>query len=65
MAQRENERLQPFEKTLTNAVDFYVAHLESIQKSAPLPQAISELIENRRDEWSQQAILLRLEPAAR
>lgn len=48
MAQRENERLKPFEKTLTNAVDFYIAHLESIQKSATLPHAIDELIENRR-----------------
>lgn len=48
MAERENERLKPFGKTLANAVDFYVTHLESIQKSAPLPQAIQELIENRR-----------------
>jgi len=35
-------------KTLTNAVDFYITHLESIQKSATLPQAIGELIEGRR-----------------
>lgn len=48
MAERENERLKPFGKTLANAVDFYVTHLESIQKSAPLLQAIQELIENRR-----------------
>jgi hypothetical protein len=43
MAEREHERLRPFEKTLTNAVDFYVAHLQSMQKSAPVPQAIQEV----------------------
>jgi integrase len=48
MAQQAHERLQQFEKTITDAVNFYITHLESIQKSAPLSQAIEELIENRK-----------------
>src|ERR1035441_10625066 len=48
MAQREQERLQPYSKTLTDAVDFYLKHLEATTRSVPLRQAMNELIENRR-----------------
>ena len=32
MAQREQERLEPYGKTLTDAVDYYVKHLESTKR---------------------------------
>ncbi len=48
MAEQQAERLKPFGKTLSDAVDFYVRHLEAVTNSVPLPQAMAELIENRR-----------------
>lgn len=48
MAEREADRLKPFGKTLTDAVDFYLRNLETTTKSVPLRKAMDELIENRR-----------------
>ncbi len=48
MAQDESERLKPFGKTLSDAVDFYLRHLEATAKSVPIRQAMNELIDNRR-----------------
>jgi hypothetical protein len=40
--------LRPFGKTIPDAVDFYLNHLEVINRSVPLHTAMKELIENRR-----------------
>jgi integrase len=48
MAQRGQDILQPFGKTISDAVDFYAKHLEAAQKSASLSQAATELIESRK-----------------
>jgi integrase len=47
-AQQGQERLQPHGKTISDAVDFYVKHLEATQRSAKVSQALDELIENRK-----------------
>lgn len=47
MAERETERLKPFGKTLSDAAEFYLRHLETTTNSVPLHQAMEELIENR------------------
>ena len=48
MAQHGAEKLRPFGKTITDAVDFYLNHLEATKRSVPLQTAMKELIENRR-----------------
>lgn len=48
MAEREHQRLVPFDKTISDAVTFFVAHLESVARSVPLARAVEELIENRK-----------------
>lgn len=48
MAQRAHERLAPYGKTVTDAVDFFVAHLDAAQRSAKVPQALDELLQNRK-----------------
>ena len=48
VAQRGHEQLLPYGKTLQDAVDFFVKHLEATARSVPVPTAITELIENRR-----------------
>lgn len=48
MAQRENDRLHPFGKTLTDATEFYLRHLEATSRSVPVEQATRELIQNRK-----------------
>jgi integrase len=48
MAERENDRLNAFGKTLTDATDHYLKHLEATTRSVPLPTAMEELIANRR-----------------
>ena len=48
MAQREHDRLNPFGKTLSDATEFYLKHLEATTRSVPLPIAMEELINNRR-----------------
>src|SRR5438132_5027330 len=47
-AQQGQEQLQPHGKTISDAVDFYVRHLEATQRSAKVSQALDELIENRK-----------------
>lgn len=46
-AQQAHERLQPLGKTISDAVDFYVKHLEATERSVPVSQARCELVENR------------------
>src|SRR5262249_13967561 len=48
MAQHGTEKLRPFGKTITDAVDFYLGHLEATKRSVPLHTAMKELIDNRR-----------------
>jgi integrase len=48
MAQREAERLDVFGKTLSDATDFYLKHLEATARSVPLSEALRELIRNRK-----------------
>ena len=48
MAQRENDRLKPFGKTLTDATEFYLRHLEATSRSVPIEQATRELLQNRK-----------------
>ena len=47
MAQRENDRLVPFGKTITDATDFYIKHLEAVARSVPIEQLRLELVKNR------------------
>jgi integrase len=47
-AQQGQDRLQPHGKTIADAVDFYIKHLEATQRSAKVLQALDELIENRK-----------------
>ena len=48
MAQRQQDRLQPYGKTLADAVDFYLKHLEATTRSVSIHQAMTELIANRK-----------------
>jgi integrase len=48
MAARENDRLKSFGKTLTDATDFYLRHLEATSRSVPVAQATRELLQNRK-----------------
>jgi hypothetical protein len=53
--------LQSHGKTISDAVEFYVKHLEATQRSAKVWQALDELIEqlrSRRDEVALVTILL-------
>src|SRR5437868_11945684 len=45
MAQHGAEKLRPFGKTISDAVDFYFNHLEATTRSVPLSVAMNELIE--------------------
>jgi integrase len=47
MAQHGADKLKPFGKTLSDAVDFYVKHLEATARSVALAVATRELVENR------------------
>ena len=47
MAQRGSDLLEPFGKTINDAVDFYLKHLQAVTRSVPLAQAVSELVKNR------------------
>jgi integrase len=47
-AQQGQERLKPHGKTISDAVEFYIKHLEATQTSAKVSQALDELIENRK-----------------
>src|SRR4030095_16081286 len=48
MAQHGAEKLRPFGKTISDAVNFYFNHLEANKRSLPLRTAIKDLIANRR-----------------
>jgi integrase len=48
-AERAYETLLPWEKTIEDAVAFFVSHLERTKKSIPLQRAIDELIKVRRE----------------
>jgi hypothetical protein len=48
MAQREQDRLSQVGKTLTDATDFYLSHLEATSRSVSIEQAVSELLQNRK-----------------
>nr|MBA3882937.1 tyrosine-type recombinase/integrase [Chthoniobacterales bacterium] len=48
MAQRENCRLKSYGKTISDAADSYIQHLEANARSIPLDAAVKELIANRR-----------------
>jgi integrase len=47
MAQRACDQLEPFGKTIDDAVEFYLKHLETERGSIPVGQAVDELIANR------------------
>jgi integrase len=47
MAQWAEEQLEPFGKTITDAVEFLIKHLRTERGSIPVFQAISELITHR------------------
>ena len=44
MAQHEQDRLQPYGKTIRDAVDYYIKHLDATTHSVMLQQAKEELI---------------------
>src|SRR5262249_39686188 len=44
MAQNAVERLKPFGRTITEAVDHYVAHLKASEKSCTAEQLVKELL---------------------
>jgi integrase len=46
---RAHEQLEPFGKTIDDAVKYYLAHLRTERGSVPVRQAVDELIANRRD----------------
>lgn len=48
MAQHEHDRLSAHGKTLPDAADFYLAHMETMKKSVEVNLAIDELIQNRK-----------------
>ncbi len=48
MAQHGDETLRPYGKRISDAVDFYVKHLEATTRSVPLSVALNELIANRK-----------------
>jgi integrase len=48
MAQNAVERLQPFGRTITDAVDHYVAHLKASEKSCTAQQLVRELLAAKR-----------------
>ncbi|HEY2625259.1 MAG TPA: tyrosine-type recombinase/integrase [Candidatus Udaeobacter sp.] len=48
MAQEADDRLRPYGRKISDAVDFYVKHLEATTRSVPLIVAMNELIENRK-----------------
>lgn len=47
MAQKPNERLTPFGKTIDDAASFYLEHLAKLKKSVPLTQAMQKVIAKR------------------
>ena len=48
MAQEADDRLRPYGRKISDAVDFYVKLLDATTRSVPLTVAMNELIENRK-----------------
>jgi Site-specific recombinase XerD len=48
MAQRAAHQLAEYNKTISDAAQFYLKHLEATTRSVPLSVAMNELIENRK-----------------
>src|SRR6266436_243056 len=48
MAQWAEEQLEPFGKTITDAVEYFLQHLRTERGSIPVRQAVDELIASRR-----------------
>ena len=48
MAQRAARQLAKYKKTISDAVEFYLKHLDATTRSVPFAVAMRELIENRR-----------------
>ena len=48
MAQRAANQLTPYNKTISDAAQFYLKHLEATSRSVSLEVAMRELVENRR-----------------
>src|SRR5436309_15341607 len=44
MAQRASKQLESYRKTIDDAVQFYLKHLETEKQSVPVEQAVDELI---------------------
>jgi integrase len=49
MAQRAANRLAEYNRTIAEAVEFYLKHLQTERGSVPVRQAVQELISNRKD----------------
>jgi integrase len=49
MAHRAKDRLEPHGKTIDDATEFYLKHLDTEKQSVPIEQAADELIRNRRE----------------
>jgi hypothetical protein len=47
-AQQAQQQLQPHGKSILDAVDFYVRHLEATHRSAKVSRALEELVENKK-----------------
>ena len=54
MAQEAMEALKPFDKTITDAVKHYVAHLKASEKSCSAAQLVDELIAAKRKDGASQ-----------
>jgi len=48
MAQQADDQLRPYGRKISDAVDFYIHHLEATTRSVLLTVAMNELIENRK-----------------
>ena len=49
MAQRAAKELSEYNRTIAEAAQFYLKHLQTERGSVPVPQAVEELISNRKD----------------
>src|SRR4029453_16843245 len=47
MAQKAIEQLKPFNRTITDAVGYYVAHLKASEKSCTAEQLVRELLRGK------------------
>jgi integrase len=49
MAHRAKDRLEPYGKTIDDAAEFYLKHLQAEKRSVPVEHAVDELIANRQN----------------